>query len=377
MTNASEIAPGDVVTRAQIREVFGGSAQGGICPSREMQSVNLFSDPSVGEKLGYYDGWLAEEDDLGPIFEYTGAGMSGHQTFEGVAGNGNRAILKHAEQDRTLRAFTQVGKIPGSGTKTHKYLGEFSLDRLLPYVWRQVHGADGRDRNVVVFRLRPDGEVQRSEKDVIPPAEETTAELVPFTVVTAAMLQSTPATSGALSQSKQRRKKLSSRSKSANAATTGTFVVTEAFNTRMSLRSATASFIAVRREAELTQAYKDYLESLGHTVGAFQIKVRGLSSTLRTDLYDATDHILYEVKGASAREDVRMALGQLLDYSRYVSTEANSGSPKRIILLPSAPDTDMYDLCKMYEVGIIHRSESGHFTVGSDSLEDSRVSLAP
>ncbi|TPQ18420.1 hypothetical protein [Streptomyces sporangiiformans] len=371
------IAPGDVVTRAQIREVFGGSAQGGICPSVEMQSVNLFSDPSVGEKLGYYDGWLAEDDDLGPVFEYTGAGMSGNQTFEGVAGAGNRAILKHAEQGRALRTFTQVGKVPGSGTKTHKYLGEFSLDRLQPYAWRQIHGADGRDRNVVVFRLRPDGEVQRSEKDIIPPAEETTAELVPFTVVTAAMLQSAPATGGALSQPKQRRKKPSSRSKPVNAATSGTFVVPESFNTRMSLRSATASFIAVRREAELTQAYKDYLESLGHTVGAFQIKVRGLSSTLRTDLYDATDHILYEVKGASAREDVRMALGQLLDYSRYVSTEAHPGSPKRIILLPSAPDTDMYDLCERYEVGLIHRSESGKFTVGSNPLEGSKVCPAP
>ena len=374
MTNeARELKPGDVVTRAQIREVFGGSTQGGICPSIEKRSVNLYSDPHVGERLGYYDGWLAEDDDLGSIFEYTGAGMSGNQTFE----SGNKAILGHAEQDRILRIFTQVGKIPGTGTKTHKYLGEFSLDQLQPYVWRQVHGADGRDRNVVVFRLRPDGKVaQRSERDVIPVSEETIAELVPFTVVTASMLQTAPATTGALSTPTRRNKKSAGGSKAANTVTSGTFVVPEAFNTRMSLRSATASLIAVRRKAELTQEYKTHLESRGHKVGAFQIKIRGLSSTLRTDLYDATAHILYEVKGASAREDVRMALGKLLDYSRYVSTEARPETPQQVILLPTAPDADLYDLCARYNVGIVHRSENGNFADFMPRLQ-TKTSLAP
>lgn len=363
MTASAEVInPGDVRTRTEIRAAFGGSPQGGICPSEDMHSVNLYSDPDVGEQAGYYDGWLAEEDELGPVFEYTGAGKSGDQTFDGVAGAGNRAILRHAEQDRVLRVFTRVGKLPGSDTKTHRYLGTFTLDGMEPYVWRRVHGEDGQERSVIVFRLRQEGEVQHAEQDVIPPAEETTAEFVPFRAVTAAMFQSDPATSGALPLPKQRvRKGTTGRKPAPNAETSGNFVVPEAFSTKLSLRAASAATVAVRHEAELTRAYKAYLDSAGHQTGAFQIKVKGLTSTLRTDLYDATDHVLYEAKGSNSREDVRMALGQILDYSRYVKAPGQEEEPKRVILLPAAPAPDMYTLLDRYDVGVVYRSDEGRF----------------
>ncbi|MET8855330.1 hypothetical protein [Streptomyces sp. NPDC004579] len=361
-TEVDTIMPGNVRTRAEIKRIFGGSTQGGICPAIEEQSVNLYSDPSVGEANGYYDGWLAEEDELGPIFEYTGAGKSGNQTFAGLAGSGNRAILRHAEQGRALRVFTQVGRIPNSDTKTHLYVGEFTLDALEPYVWRRVHGEDGKERGVIVFRLRPDGEFKRSSGNVIPRAEKTVCELVLFEEVTAATLQSEPATTGMLPAVKKGRDKARSLRKAAeNAATSGNFVVSEAFNKKMSLRSSTASHIAVRREAELTRTYTAYLQSVGHKTGAFQIKVKGLTSTLRTDLYDATEHVLYEAKGSSTREDVRMALGQILDYSRYVRTQEHAQPPRRVILLPAKPDLDMFDLCQSCGVEIIYRSENGSF----------------
>ncbi|MGW3645063.1 hypothetical protein [Streptomyces sp. NPDC000878] len=369
-TRADAIVSGDIRTRAEIRQVFGGSGQGGICSSVEKQSVNLYSDPTVGEVNGYYDGWLAEEDELGPIFEYTGAGKSGNQTFAGAAGSGNRAILRHAEQDRTLRVFTQVGLVPNSGTKTHEYIGEFTLDALEPYVWRRVHGEDSKERNVIVFRLRPDGEFQRSSKNLIPAATETTWELVPFEVVTAANLHTDPATTGALEGSSKPRKKASSlRKAAANAATSGTFVASEKFNKKMSLRSSAAAHIAVRHEAELTSTYMAYLRAVGRKTGAFQIKVKGLTSTLKTDLYDATEHVLYEAKGSSAREEVRMALGQILDYSRYVQTEDHPEPPKRVILLPAKPDLDMFDLCESYGVEIVYRSENGSFIGESVPVE--------
>ncbi|MFE7610516.1 hypothetical protein [Streptomyces celluloflavus] len=361
-TSLEVIAPGDIRTRTEIRAAFGGSPQGGICPSENKRSVNLYSDPDVGEQNGYYDGWLAEEDELGAVFEYTGAGKSDDQTFDGIAGSGNRAILRHAEQDRVLRVFTRVGKLPGSDTKTHRYLGTFTLDGMEPYVWRRAHDEDGQERNVIVFRLRQEGAVQRSEQDVIPAANETTAEFVPFRAVTAAMFQSAPATSGALPLPKQRVRKGSSARKAApNAETSGTFVVPEAFSTKLSVRAASAATVAVRHEAELTQAYKDHLDSFGHQTGAFQIKVKGLTSTLRTDLYDATDHVLYEAKGSNSREDVRMALGQILDYSRYVKTPEHDGEPKRVILLPAAPPADMYTLLDRHDVGVAYRADDGSF----------------
>ncbi|MFB7324615.1 hypothetical protein [Streptomyces sp. NPDC056190] len=363
MTASVEVInPGDVRTRAEIRAAFGGSPQGGICPSGDMRSVNLYSDPDVGEQAGYYDGWLAEEDELGPVFEYTGAGKSGNQTFDGVAGSGNRAILRHAEQGRVLRVFTRVGKLPGSDTKTHRYLGTFTLDGMQPYAWRRVHGEDGQERSVVVFRLRPEGAVQHAAQDVIPAAEETTAEFVPFQAVTAAMFQSEPATSGTLPLPKQRvRKGTTGRKAAPNTETSGIFVVPEAFGTKLSIRAAAAATVAVRHEAELTQAYKAHLESAGHQTGAFQIKVKGLTSTLRTDLYDATDHVLYEAKGSNSREDIRMALGQILDYSRYVKTPEHEAEPKRVILLPAAPTPDMYTLLDRYDVEVVYRADDGRF----------------
>ncbi|MFE2310130.1 hypothetical protein [Streptomyces sp. NPDC059411] len=367
-TSVEVIKPGDVRTRAQIREVFGGSPQGGICPSGGKHSVNLYSDPDVGEQVGYYDGWLAEEDELGAVFEYTGAGKSGNQTFEGRFGTGNRAVLQHAEEARVLRVFTRVGKVPGSDTKTHRYLGSFTLDSMEPYVWRRVHGEDGLERNVIVFRLRADGDVQHAEQDVIPAAEKTEGEFVPFQAVTAAMFQSDPATSGSLPLPKQRVRKGSNPRKPApNAETSGTFVVPEAFGTRLSIRAATAATVAIRREAELTQAYKAHLDAAGHRTGAYQIKVKGLTSTLRVDLYDATAHVLYEAKGSNSREDVRMALGQVLDYSRYVEMPEHNGEPKRVILLPAAPTPDIYSLLDRYDVGVVYRTDDGRF-VGDAAL---------
>lgn len=361
-TSVEVINPGDVRTRAQIRRVFGGSPQGGICPSGDKHSVNLYSDPDVGEQLGYYDGWLAEEDELGAVYEYTGAGKSGNQTFDGTAGSGNRAILRHAEQGRVLRVFTRVGKVPGSDTKTHRYLGSFSLDSLEPYVWRRVHGEDQVERNVIVFRLRADGEVQRDEKDVVPPAEETGGEFVPFRVVTAAMFQVEPTTSGDLPLPRQRVGTGRSKRKPApNSETSGTFVVPESLGKRLSIRAAAAATVAIRREAELTQSYKEHLDKAGHRTGAYQIKVRGLTSTLRVDLYDATAHVLYEAKGSNSREDVRMALGQILDYSRYVKMAEHEGEPLRVVLLPAAPTPDMHSLLQRYDVQVVYRAADGHF----------------
>ncbi|MEU5975826.1 hypothetical protein [Streptomyces sp. NPDC047315] len=358
---ADVIEPGEVRTRAEIRPVLGGNPQGGICPSGA--HVSLYSDPDVGEQHGYYDGWLAEEDEQGPIFEYTGAGKSGDQTFDGQVGAGNRAVLHHMQQKRMLHLFTCVGKVPKSKTKLHRYLGAFVVDPVEPYVWRRGHGEDGRERNAIVFRLRPaEDHLAPAARDMIPPADETSAEFVPF-VATGASFQADPATSGALPLPKQgsRKKRSASRAPAPNAETSGAFVDSETFRTTMSLRAATTATVAMRREAELTQSFKSLLDGAGHRTGAFQIKVKGLTSTLRTDLYDATTHVLYEAKGSSTREDIRMAIGQLLDYARYVTTPEHVGEPRCVILLTDAPPPDMYSLFDRHHIGVVYRSDDGRF----------------
>ncbi|MEU2423080.1 P-loop NTPase fold protein [Streptomyces sp. NPDC007851] len=173
----SQLQPGMTATRAEIRTLYGGSSQGGIVPSNTSNSVLLYSDPTVGRRYGYRDGWLAEEDEHGPIFEYTGAGALGDQTFEGSGGSGNRAVLNHVEAGRSLRVFTATGTVPGSQTKLHRYVGEFKVDADRPYVLRQMPDSNGNQRKVIVFRLRPAGVVDRDGRDVIPPSVQTLTSL--------------------------------------------------------------------------------------------------------------------------------------------------------------------------------------------------------
>lgn len=150
----SQLQPGTTATRAQIRDLYGGSNQGGIVPSNTSNSVLLFSDPAVGHGYGYHDGWASEEDDGGRVFEYTGAGAVGDQAFTG----GNKAILNHVEAGRTLRVFVATGTAPGSQAKLHRYEGEFRIDARQPYQMREALDGAGDTRQVIVFRLRPVGD---------------------------------------------------------------------------------------------------------------------------------------------------------------------------------------------------------------------------
>ena len=71
----------------------------------------------------------------------------------------------------------------------------------------------------------------------------------------------------------------------------------------------------------------------------------GLSTSLVTDTYDATKRRLYEVKATSARDAVRQAIGQLLDYRRFVNDLEGMA-----VVLPTEPTPDLVELID--EVGM-------------------------
>lgn len=316
----TDILPGDVLTRAEIKPVFGGSVYEGICPAVDQHNVLLFSDAEVGRKFGYEDGWLSEEDEHGRIFEYTGTGKRGDQTFVGTpAGGKNAAVLRHAEQERTLRLFVAVGKFPGTDTKLHRYVGAFKLDEQLPYVVRMARDETGRQRRVIVFRLRPDGPVQVLEGDKNAPASQTMSVLVP-----------------------------------ANA-TTAKIVEPERNKNKKGYRSAAPATEVERREAALSDAFEAYLRSHQHEVYRFEIRIKGTTTRLLTDLYDATAHVLYELKGSRRREAVRMALGQLLDYSRHIEVDKHVGPPRMVGLFPGPLDDDLRALLACHAVHAAYR----------------------
>lgn len=351
------ILPGQIRTRAQIHAVFGGSPQRGIAPSIEKRSVVLFSDAEEAATLGYQDGWLTEEDNQGPIYEYTGAGANGDQTFVGARGSGNRAVLRHSQQGRMLHLFVREGKIAGSYTKTHRYVGMFTLDEELPFVPRQGLDARGKKRTTIVFRLRPYGQFDRSQTDTLTPALSTTAEFVPR-AVTIDMLQSAAVTKGTFVAPDLRNADTSAM---LAAAAKGELVQVGKVHAPEFPRAASAATTVRQKKALLIESYAAHLESKGHTVGSFQIKIAGKTSTLRTDLFDATDHVLYEAQGASDRDSVRTALGRLLDYRRYVRQRDHQHCPGTVVLLPGRPDRDIEALLKDHDISLAYRTKNGDF----------------
>ncbi|MEU8319763.1 hypothetical protein AB0C33_15480 [Nonomuraea sp. NPDC048881] len=305
-----ELLPGEIKTRAELAAIFGGGSQGGVLPSGTTPTVLIYSDPKVGEELGYIDGW-APEDENGPLFEYTGHGLN-DQTFDGV---GNRSIRDHALQGRALRLFKAAGTVPGSDTVLHRYVGRFNLDEQQPFDARWRANKAGVMRKVIVFRLRPTGPFEQLVSDNIPPASETTAVLVPVDVTTSSLIDP------------------------------------EKNSKRRGSRSAIPELEFQRREAELDAEFRKFMQAHGRELKRFELKIKGLAAPMLTDLYDTTAHVLYELKGNMGRNAVRMAIGQLFDYSRHVVP----AKPALAVLLPEEPHDDIKDLLDHAKIALVYR----------------------
>jgi hypothetical protein len=277
------LTSGEQLPRRAVHARFGGNLQGGIAPSRKALVVMFFTDPVTGHRHGYYDG-LDQEG----YFEYVGEGQRGDQQLT----KGNKAILEHAATGRSLEGFLARGKVV-------TYLGEF---RLHDHYFRDAHetGDQTTLRQVVVFRLEsiaplpvdlPPTPVTPSHRPVV---DEVAVE---------------------------------------GAHTEGSFLV-----------PGHEAYPAERREAELVRRYRAYLESQHHTVSRLRVVPPTELAPLYSDLWDTTDQELIEAKASVTREQVRMAVGQLLDYGRF------AGAATRAILLPECPRDDL--VAYVHSVGI-------------------------
>src|SRR5215218_1246037 len=242
-----------------MQQEFGGSPQGGIGPSRRSANVFVFSDPAAGEQHGYYDGWLGDG-----CFHYTGEGQRGDQVMK----VGNAAILNHRSEGRALRVF-----MGARGTVT--YLDDVEVDEVEPFYRTDAHETkDGPLREVIVFRLRP---------KVIEPLEPT-SKLAEVLI-----------------------------------GPTRKVVPIEQQHTEKAYVSPNQKpYESDRREQRLVLALEDHLLKLGHEVVRQQLLPPGEARPLLTDLFDATTGVLVEAKGTVERNAIRMAIGQLADYKRFL-----------------------------------------------------------
>ncbi|WP_333756375.1 restriction endonuclease [Streptomyces sp. IBSBF 3352] len=296
-----DIAVGDVVKRVDVHERYGGRRQGGIGPSRVSPNVLLFTDPAKGHKHGYFDGW--GEDGC---YHYAGEGQLGDQKMT----QGNLAIRNHRLNRRALRLFR------GVSSGRCEYLGEFALPDERPWYRTDAPETNGGPiRSVIMFRLQPvTAEVPSGTQLPHTPSDEPVVELIDI----------------------------------------------EAQHTeRVLVDPARAPYAAERTEGKLVRAYADHLRLQRHIVNRHRIAPAGVAKPLLTDLYDVTVNRLYEAKGSVSREAIRMAIGQLFDYARFLPR------PDLALLVPSEPEPDLLDLCKQLQILVVWPEGGGYVAFGA------------
>lgn len=308
-----DVHPGEFLSREDRMRRFGGSKQNGIAPSGQSPNVFIYSDPSASNEFGYVEEWDEERQ----ILHYTGDGQVGDQTFDSL---GNRSIRDHKKDGRALRLFEADGTKPGSQEVIQKYVGRMEIDVEHPYSIRSgIRDLEGNPRSVIVFKLRR-------------VVDETTLESDRPNAVTSG---GDDADNG-------------------DAATQGDgegVVLTVPVE-----KSNTEHFVAeykalsrkerTRTEAKLQKKYKKYLEStLNRTVCRHRISIDG--QVLYTDLFDQTTEDLIEVKSSVDRNTMRLALGQILDYSAIVKPV------HRTLLLPERPAVSLVNLLQTHNIKIV------------------------
>ncbi|MYQ99970.1 hypothetical protein [Streptomyces sp. SID6139] len=330
MTTTVDLVPGVVTTREALKATYGCGTFQGIEPAEKAGMVFVFSDLSAGEEYGYTFDGRAEDDEFGPLYLYTGAGANGDQKPSGR----NGSLLTAADKGREIHLFVADGKVPGGGAMRQRYIGQMVLDPVNTYDVRRAPGRDGVMRDVLVFRFRPaPGTTPAWTEGDRQPAATVSGFQITDPLLTAAEPVVLPA------QNSTKVKK------------------TEQHNTPETVADVTAGQRKVlRREGELVTAFVEHLAVAGHTTHSFQFTVKGEAGTLTPDLYDATDHALYEAKGLTTRANVRMAIGQLFDYRRRVP---NRDELRLAVLLPSEPTEDMKELLAELGMGLVYRTDDG------------------
>ena len=108
-------------------------------------------------------------------------------------------------------------------------------------------------------------------------------------------------------------------------------------------------FLANKAEAQLIGEYSQWLEAQDRKLEIANYK------GLRCDAYEKERGNLIEAKCSSDREYIRMAVGQLLDYS-YLGRE-RFGKPNMAILLPERPDPKSVEWLSELNISVIWKEK--------------------
>jgi hypothetical protein len=101
-------------------------------------------------------------------------------------------------------------------------------------------------------------------------------------------------------------------------------------------------------EDELFRGYRNWLKKKGCDIRTIKYNGR-----LQSDGYEEERQNLIEAKASASRENIRMAVGQLLDYA-FLGKE-KFGEPNKAMLLPKKPDLDIEKWLQHLHISIIWR----------------------
>jgi hypothetical protein len=111
---------------------------------------------------------------------------------------------------------------------------------------------------------------------------------------------------------------------------------------------------AHRKERRLVADYVKYLGESSEIVHRHKIDAPDAAGPLYSDIFNKARRQLIEAKAGISRGDVRMAIGQLADYARFIEPP-----PDRAILLPAKPSQDVIDLLNSQGISTIWREGPG------------------
>jgi len=289
---------GDTVRRRLLHRQYGGGQQGGISTSAQTPDIFIFTNPARGSRYGYD---LLEGLQPDGSFAYTGEGQSGHQEFT----RGNKALLNAADEGRVIRVFNAS---PPYAT----YVGAFTTGDPVCTI-HQIPGADGEMRRAIIFNLVP----LDAKPELLSPVPGQTRMLEPQV----------------------------SRWDPPDASDISVPVDLSAIPP--------GDRVVSRVEFQLQADFGHWLRERGTPPSRLRLPVAG--TILEPDMYVESRGWVVEAKKSTAREYVRMAIGQVLDYTRHARRLDAKVAP--MILLPGRTEPDLRDLTA--ELGISVAARDG------------------
>lgn len=132
------------------------------------------------------------------------------------------------------------------------------------------------------------------------------------------------------------------------------------------------AYEAERREQKLVRDFAHYLERNGIETCRLQLWPEDEAAPLFCDLYDRSANTIYEAKGSVSRPAIRMAIGQLADYARFVDPPAECA-----LLLPEPPRPNLVELALSQGISIVHPRGPEFVSLGTELPVDPSVCPTP